>query len=85
MLSMTQHCNQLVNECVRTFQMSLNHNSFVVKILSLMTDLTLERLHFQTTKNDRVCQLMHYVNKLYFVHLFDQGDILKDEISFVAP
>ena len=47
--------------------------------------LTLERPHFQTTENERVRQLTHYVNKLYFVHLFDQVGILKNEISFAAP
>ena len=47
--------------------------------------LTLERSCFQTIENDPVRQLTHYVHKLYFVHLFDQGDIFKDEISFVAP
>ena len=51
----------------------------------LKNGLTLERPRFQTTENDQVRQLTHYVNKLYFVDLFDQVDILKGEISFVAP
>ena len=45
-----------------------------------MNTSTLQRLRFQTTLNYQLRQLTHYVDKLQFVHLFDQVNILEVEM-----